>query len=572
MYTKYFGLKEKPFNLTPDPKFLFLGRNHKESYAQLLYSVREQVGFVVLVGEVGTGKTTICRSFLNQLPDTCNLAFIFNPNLDDIELLKSLNKELGIEHRLATKKALQDVLYVYLLEQKQAGKRVILVIDEAQNLSPSVLEQVRLLSNLETETSKLIQIIMVGQPELGLILESESLRQLKQRVAVWCQLFPLDEAETLEYITHRLKSAGGGHLDVFTKGALQEIYRFTKGTPRLINILCDRALLAAYATGEKQITAKMVRKCIYEVTGRHVKSGWVGKATSALAASLAVAAIGALAASGAFSGVFPAEARQQSAAESIAGIKVQNAILDTATAQAAVQTSMNDAGMSPVPAASPTPPTPAPAPRHKALAAAEFGGPTALASAVERVFESWNDKVPLSQTEKALPLNELARSRGYNCFAAKLTLDQLRAFNYPALLEVSDQNGATGLMPLVALSGGEYRADTQGNLWADKEWLERHWTGKAYILWKDFDDTRDALLKKGVRGKSVSWLQKSLFTLGYISDKSHMSGVYGPRTERSVLHFQLDNMLPADGQAGEATRMIIYKLLPEYKTPRISLS
>ena len=550
MYTKYFGLKEKPFNLTPDPKFLFLGASHKESYAQLLYSIKEHIGFLALVGEVGTGKTTICRSFLGQLPETCSVAFIFNPNLDDIELLKSFNKELGIEYRLASKKALQDVLYAYLLERRKAGGQVILVVDEAQNLSPSVLEQVRLLSNLETETEKLLQIILVGQPELGLLLDNESLRQLKQRVSVWSRLYPLDYEETVQYVNHRLKVAGGLRLDPFNQGALKEIYRFSRGIPRLVNVVCDRALLAAYASGHKQITAGILRKCIAELGGKPVRHEWVTKLTSALAAGLAMGAIAALTATGAFSGVFTAEAKAgkhaaaRAEAQTVAAADTQMISRAPASQQAAPATVLEKIE--------------------------EFTGGDARAAAAERVLALWGEQRPFSVEEKKLGYSQVAENRGFKCLTAQMDLTQLRAINYPAVLEVSDGKNS-GLMPLVKINGDEFYSQTAGGVYATREWMTKHWTGKVYIFWKDRERLPE-LLKRGDKGNAVVWLQQSLSRLGYIADSDGITGGYGPKTERSVLIFQTDNRLPGDGQVGDTTKMLIYGLLPEYKTPHISYS
>ena len=566
MYTKYFGLKEKPFNLTPDPKFLYLGACHKESYAQLLYSVKEHVGFLALVGEVGTGKTTICRSFLGQLPDTCSVAFIFNPNLDDIELLRSFNKELGIEYRLASKKALQDVLYAYLLERRKAGGQVILVVDEAQNLAPSVLEQVRLLSNLETETEKLLQIILVGQPELALMLESESLRQLKQRISVWSHLYPLDYEETSRYVKHRLRIAGGAHPEVFNQRAIKEIFRFSNGVPRLINVVCDRALLAAYANQSKQVTAGILRKCIAELGGKTVRHGWVTKLTSALAAGLAMGAIAALTATGAFSGVFTAEAKsgkeawpnsQRIVSEGRDGAKAAGNAAPHAVAadNAAIALTAQSA------------------PPSAALAMGKidgFTGDAGRAAAAERVLARWGDQEPLTIDEQKLEFSKLAEKRGLKCLTAQMDITQLRAINYPAVLEVSEGKNS-GYMALVEIAGDEYYSQTAGGAYATREWMAKHWTGKVHIFWKDHERLPE-LLKRGNKGEAVVWLQKSLARLGYIGDAAGITGGYGPKTERSVLIFQTDNRLPGDGQVGDTTKMLIYGLLPEYKTPHISLS
>ncbi len=569
MYTKYFGLNEKPFNLTPDPKFLYLGACHKESYAQLLYSVKEHVGFSALVGEVGTGKTTICRAFLGKLPETCSVAFIFNPNLDDIELLKSFNKELGIEYRLATRKALQDVLYAYLLERRKAGGQVILVVDEAQNLSPSVLEQVRLLSNLETDTEKLLQIILVGQPELAHMLEGESLRQLKQRISVWSRLHPLDHEETAQYVKHRLRVAGCARTEVFNQRAVKEIYRFSRGVPRLINVVCDRALLAAYASGSRQVTPRILRKCIAELGGRSARHGWVAKLTSALAAGLVMGAIAALTATGAFSGVYSAEATSKGPHGAVrpTALEVRHAAIgaQSENRQFAPEADVAAAPVFPLAQGS------VPSAAATALAKIdEYTGEDARAAAAERVLARWGDETPLSAEDKQLGYSQIAEKRGLKCFTAKMDITQLRAINYPAVLEVSDGK-KSGFMPLVEVIGDEYYSHTSGGTYASKEWLLKHWTGQVHIFWKDHERLPEQI-KRGHKGDAVVWLQKNLARLGYIGDTEGVTGSYGPKTERSVLIFQTDNRLPPDGQVGDTTKMLIYGLLPEYKTPHISLS
>jgi len=266
MYCDFFGFKEKPFTITPNSRFIFLSKTHKEVFAHLLYGVRSHCGFIEITGEVGTGKTTVLRTLLNQLQsDSYRLAFIFNPSLSAIELLRSINAEFGIESTAASAADLLDVLYSFLLRENTAGRTVVLVIDEAQNLQPAVLEQIRMLSNLETETDKLIQIVLVGQPELGVMLGRSELRQLNQRITVRYHLRPMDFSDTRAYILHRLEVAGSRGTVTFTSWAIRKIYRYANGYPRLINILCDRSLLVAYTENSRQITRSMVDTAIEEL-------------------------------------------------------------------------------------------------------------------------------------------------------------------------------------------------------------------------------------------------------------------------------------------------------------------
>jgi len=268
MYSNYFGFKERPFKLLPDPTYLFLSKSHEEALAHLKYAVGHGDGFVEITGEVGTGKTTLCRVFLDRLHDDTEAAYIFNPRLDEVQLLKAINDELGIASSANNTKDLIDDLNVFLIQMKASGKNVILIIDEAQNLSVDVLEQLRLLSNLETTQSKLLQIILVGQPELGEMLDSHELRQLGQRVTLSCHLAPLTFKETSAYIEHRLQIALTKPGILFSKSALKEVYRYAGGIPRLINIICDRSLLISYSRNRKKISGNMVRLAIRELSSR----------------------------------------------------------------------------------------------------------------------------------------------------------------------------------------------------------------------------------------------------------------------------------------------------------------
>lgn len=266
MYTRYFGLEEKPFTLTPNPRFIFLSKNHKEAFAHLLYGINNHYGFIELIGEVGTGKTTVLRTLLNQLhEDNYRTALIFNPCLTGVELLKSINHEFGINSSSEYANELLSELNIFLLSETSKGKTVVLVIDESQNLQPDVLEQIRLISNLETEDDKLIQIILAGQPELGDLLGRPELRQLNQRIAVRYRLKSMNMTETRAYIRHRLEVAGDTNGVSFSLFAIRWIYLYTRGVPRMINILCDRSLLVAYGEERRRISAGIVTSAIREI-------------------------------------------------------------------------------------------------------------------------------------------------------------------------------------------------------------------------------------------------------------------------------------------------------------------
>lgn len=268
MYCTYFGFREKPFNITPNPRFLYLSKQHKEAFAHLLYGIKNHAGFIELTGEVGTGKTTVLRTLLGQLDESSYIyALILNPCLSALELLRNINREFGIPHDGLENGALLEELNRFLLAENRIGKTVVLVIDEAQNLAPQVLEQIRLVSNLETESDKLIQIVLAGQPELNDMLAKPELRQLAQRITVRYHLLPMDFDDSSAYIRHRIQVAGGGSWINFTGAALKKIYRFSKGSPRLLNIACDRALLTAYSENSGDISAKVAITAITELQG-----------------------------------------------------------------------------------------------------------------------------------------------------------------------------------------------------------------------------------------------------------------------------------------------------------------
>lgn len=265
MYYKFYGFKEPPFNLTPNSRFFFSSHKHLEALDSLTYAINQRKGFIVITGEIGSGKTTVCRTLLNRLDSNTEIALITNTHLNTRDLLLTVLEDLEIDYQPGSSKArLLSHLNDYLIEQAQQGRNVVLIIDEAQNLTPSVLEEIRMLSNLETETEKLIQIILMGQPELKQKLALSRLEQLRQRVSVYFHLSPLNFEETVEYISHRMKVASGGDRVYFTEGALRLIHQFAKGVPRLVNQICDFALLSGYIEEAEIIDERIMTDVIGE--------------------------------------------------------------------------------------------------------------------------------------------------------------------------------------------------------------------------------------------------------------------------------------------------------------------
>ncbi|HUS23412.1 MAG TPA: AAA family ATPase, partial [Candidatus Binatia bacterium] len=293
MYTNYFGLREMPFSITPDPAYLYMSPRHQEALGHLLYGTGQYGGFVQLTGEVGTGKTTVVRTLLSQKLDNVDVAVILNPRQNEQEFVASICDELHVPYpEDATLKTLVDALNAHLLEAHAQGRRTVVIIDEAQNLPPEVLEQVRLLTNLETHKEKLLRIMLVGQPELGDLLARADLRQLAQRITARYHLTPLSEHETAEYVAHRLNVGGGGR-ELFPPAAIAAVHRLSRGVPRLVNVLCDRALLGAYAEGMKQVTPQIVERAAREVYGETPKAP-VPERRWTLADTALVIAIGAI--------------------------------------------------------------------------------------------------------------------------------------------------------------------------------------------------------------------------------------------------------------------------------------
>src|ERR1700738_3746480 len=284
MYLKFFGLTEKPFAITPDPRYLYLSERHAEALAHLLYGINESGGFIQLTGEVGTGKTTVVRTLLSRVPHHADVAVILNPRVTPLESLIAAADGGSVKQRV-------DALNGRLLSAHAEGRRIIVIVDEAQNLSAETLEQVRLLTNLETPTQKLLQIILIGQPELRELLDRNDLRQLAQRITGRYHLKPLSREETQGYVRHRLRVAGATG-EIFTPGALRELHRLSSGIPRVINVSCDRALLGAYTREARKVSAGLVRQAAGEVYGRRFVPVWLGWVTGVgLAASFAALGI-----------------------------------------------------------------------------------------------------------------------------------------------------------------------------------------------------------------------------------------------------------------------------------------
>ena len=269
MYESFYGLKQKPFAVATNPSFLYFSQRHREALSYLTYGITERMGFIEITGEVGTGKTTICRALLNQLDERTKSAFIFNSNLTELQLMQTIVDDFGIKTEKRNRSALFNYLNQFLIEQLGQNNNVVLIIDEAQNLSLELLEQIRMLSNLEADNEKLLQIVLVGQPELREKLKLPVLRQLRQRIAVRYHMEALEKEEIPHYIAHRLQMAGAvnGSTPVFDEKACKEIFKYSGGIPRMINIVCDKALLLGYVLEKRSIGSEIIDRSISEIEG-----------------------------------------------------------------------------------------------------------------------------------------------------------------------------------------------------------------------------------------------------------------------------------------------------------------
>ncbi len=542
MYLRFFGLNEKPFAITPDPRYLYLSERHAEALAHLLYGINESGGFIQLTGEVGTGKTTVVRTLLSRVPHHADVAVILNPRMTPVEFLLTICEELGLgiaDGDRDSVKQMVDALNRRLLAAHAEGRRIIVIVDEAQNLSAEVLEQVRLLTNLETPTQKLLQIILIGQPELRELLDRTELRQLAQRITGRYHLEPLSREETRGYIRHRLRVAGTAG-EIFTASALTEVHRLAAGIPRVINVTCDRALLGAYTQEARKVTAALVRLAAGEVYGRRFVPVWLGWLAWALGiVGIAVAAFGG----------WQLWQRQSSPLHAFGG---QPHVTLRPTSATAV----------PIPAAAPTAPRPAAAAVSiNALLAANSAN-TSDAAAFRRLLSLWgtamgDDKDPCGQAAKA----------GLSCLEQRGSWAQVRALNRPAILTLTDDGGRRHRVVLSGLDDRFAILDLgEHNERVPLEELSRDWFGEFTLVWKP-KTVRTRLLSMGMAGEEVRWLRRSLNALRGAASDPERGDVYDQELAIAVQNFQREHRLNVDGIAGVQTQVMLDTALAEPGSP-----
>ncbi len=519
MYYSYFGFKESPFNLTPDPRYLFLSHYHREALDHLLYGVNERKGFITITGGIGTGKTTLCRAFLSRLNKSTRSALIFNSFISDKELLIAINQEFGIEMDPASKskKDYIDALNDFLLSNFSDGGNAVLLIDEAQNLSNKVLEQIRMLSNLETEKEKLIQIVLVGQPELSKILATDSLKQLDERITVRYHLKSLDQKDIQAYVTHRLVVAGSSGDLFFTRNACEKIYAYSKGNPRRINAVCDRSLLIAYTKESNKITKEMVGKAIRDIRG-NLKSDLLLSDSSRKKTNTVTLLVLLLIAS------------------VIAGWNFWDVIFHPPSAieKTAVEKTVNSLSVNHV---------------YGNKTAELFVNSTKSVSALYDLYNKINGVGSYDSSKIHLGLVGFDIGPEYYVMFKK----PFRV-NVSGLTSASSQEQSY-LVIKKATHDGAIIIDADGNeRQVMRSFILDHWGGSVSWIYP-FQDISIPLVE-GANGPDVMNIQKVLSEIGY---PVNATGIYGKSTSEEVTRFQKDYGLLADGVVGPRTRALLYQ-------------
>lgn len=532
MYTHHFRLSELPFSIAPNPRYLYLSQQHREALAHLLYGIGVGGGFVVLTGEVGTGKTTLCRALLEQLPEDVDIALIFNPRLNSRELLASICDELKIQYSgpKASLKQLIDALNHHLLDAHARGRRVIVLIDEAQNLRFDVLEQVRLLTNLETNQIKLLQIILVGQPELNQVLARPNLRQLAQRITARYHLNPLSLAETVDYIGHRMAVAGGSE-KVFARHAIRVIHRKSRGIPRLINLMADRALLGAYTRNKAHVDGWIARRAAAELMPTTKKGSW---------SRGWLLWIGLLAMLGLIYGL-----RDAALIDRFTGVVGHTAapiVIDSRPPVSAVPDQR-------------VPTEPATKLDEVERPADNFGDFMARAAhddigVLSQVLDVWGLKLPVDEQNPC----QWARSQGLRCMPFEGSWTLLRTLNHPAVLELGLASGETRFIGLRGYSQGrvELLAEGRSQTFPLQDLLAV-WKGTGILFWRPITPFQSSI-HSGEQSPIVAWVRNILRAP---ASSPALELVYDDPLRLKLIEFQNAQGLKPDGVIGLHTLLTL---------------
>jgi general secretion pathway protein A len=567
MYTQFFRLSREPFSISPDPRFLFMSHSHHEALAHLMYGANSGGGVVVLTGEIGAGKTTVCRCFLEQVPENCNVGYIFNPKLTVHELLRAICEEFHIAvppGDAARPGAMAgngvkdhiDALNRFLLEQHAQGRNNVLIIDEAQNLAVEVLEQLRLLTNLETNDRKLLQIILIGQPELRDILARPELEQLAQRVIARYHLGALTEQETASYIQHRLSTSGLSSNSPFQQPLMKQIQQLTRGVPRRINLLCDRALLGAYSMGKHEVDRDILRNAANElfavqepVAEKRGRSRLVTAAT-VLAGIAIVAGAGTWAARQGMLDNFNEFIRLPALA-----LKAPSELLTPAPAAKPAARETQSAA---TPAESRTVAGQAAPAKPAAGAVADAAIPDRYASqeaGLRQLGAVWG----VSLTKDAEDPCEAFKTSSLRCYRSEGGLAELRLLDRPALLTIRDGEGKSGFLLLTRLNGAEVTAGTgaSAKVMTVAE-LTRQYRGGFITLWR-MPPEFEKPVRTGDSGPHVDWISAQLAKI-YGNPKPAEGQPFNENMAAQLRNFQSSQGLYVDGVAGAVTLMHLNRM------------
>ena len=550
MYKAFYGLSDNPFSIAPNPHYLFLSDRHREALAHLTYGLGETGGFVLLTGEVGTGKTTVSRCLLGQLPDNTDTAFILNPSLTELELLATLCDELKIIYGdNPTLKQLIDHLSRFLLANHSKGRNTVLIIDEAQHLRPEVLEQLRLLTNLETDTKKLLQVILIGQPELQLLLKRQELRQLAQRITARYHLLPLNEDEIGLYVLHRLQVAGRFE-PLFTGKAIKVLQKYSGGIPRLINLLCERALMAGYAQSRLPIDHHMVRQAAVEVLGEAepTQHQYLWPAATMIVLLIAFGVSYWLLTDK------PANAATNLASQPMPDpIEMNPQELNTTAAPHRVEpTNHSSAEQSQAPGATP----------NQRLLNEAINQSRNIDTAFAGLFGLWG-KVPY----KGLTACQSAVEQGLACYQQQGNWMSLTRFNYPAVVYLVDDNQQDFYGAVIAIDGDQLLMQLgEQQLWVDKAWFNQHFSGTFEILWQAPNLPMMDISQKSSPGQ-LQWLENALAQVN--NRNARRVNQFDVQLENDLKAFQSQHGLKADGIAGNQT-LVRLNLYLSQQGPRLT--
>jgi general secretion pathway protein A len=555
VYQEFFGLSDAPFRLTPDPRFLYLSTKHAEALAHLRLGLTEPGGFVCITGDIGTGKTTVLRTFLADLGSDVATAFIFNPTLSWDDLLQRIARELGVPATESSRHVdMMDALNAHLLATRKDGRISVAVIDEAQAIPIDVLERLRLLSNLETSTEKLLRLVLVGQPQLAHLLLDPALAQLNQRITLRWHLGPLTRAETFAYVRHRLTVAGGEKAArLFTRPALHLVHRFSRGVPRLVNMIAHRAALAAYVTRQRRVTARAVRRAHREIRTVPLRATSSRPRSLRWAAAALVAGLGLVLLDVPRRGWFPpAETR----------------------APAPAPPGIEDTIASPVPPAPPTVRRPSAAPEHALddfeRRIATMAPATSLRAATDAILAAWH-VAALRGDEAAAPASfaAITQRRGLEDLHLTSNLSMLRLLDLPSLLELRSSDSAEATY--AALMGIDDEAVTlqvgSERIRVSPLALDRVWFGDAHVVWRDFEWLGPTFGDEA-QGAHVTRLQQLLTRAGVFTGPA--SGTFGDATTAAVLGFQRSRRLDPDCRIGRLTRIALYNAAGGYEMPALA--